>query len=158
MAFVYNDQNSVESFAEFQDVLDHDQRLFDTNEGLSESVVYPLLVRSTERVLSLIKSSDWWKTVTPPLTDVNIDYIITRHNDFTEVCVYLALAEYIIPIVADFGTQDNAELNKIKYYANKWEMLFNQLIQLGDWYDFDNDGTISSSEIVPGTNLRRRIR
>lgn len=158
MAFVYNDLNQVESFAEFQDLIDHDQRLFDTNEGLSDSVCYPKLIRATEKILTRIKASDWWKSVTPPYTDINPDYIIKHQNDFTDLCVYVALSEDILPIIADFGTQDNAEIQKMNYYVTQVTSLFEQLVNLGDWYDFNNDGSIDSSEIRPGTALRRRIR
>jgi hypothetical protein len=157
MAFVYNN-DLVESFAEFQDILDHDQRLFDTNEGLSESVIYPYLIRSTSRILSKIKGSDWWKSVTPQFTNISPELIITRHDDFTELCVYTALFDYILPIIANFGTQDNAEIQKMNYYQNKADALFEELINLGDWYDFNADNNISNDEIKPGTVLRRRIR
>ena len=38
MAFIRNNGNVI-SFAEYQDVLDADQRLFDANEGLTDDVV-----------------------------------------------------------------------------------------------------------------------
>lgn len=157
MAFVY-ENNLVESFAEFQDVLDHDQRLFDTNEGLSDSVVYPKLIRATEKILTRIQASDWWKSVTPKFTSINPNYILKHQNDFTDLCVYIAMAEDILPIVADFGTQDNAEANKMAYYVNQANVIFEQLINLGDWYDFDNDGNIDTTEVKSGTIQRRRIR
>lgn len=158
MSFVYNSQNSVESFAEYQDIIDHDQRLFDTNEGLSESRVYPFLIRSTERILSKIKGSDWWKSVTTNNTDVNPDYIINNQNDFTDLCVYLALSEYVLPIIADFGSQDNAEKSKMQYYFQRSNTLLEEILNSGDWYDFDNDGQITTSEIKPGSTKRWRVR
>ena len=155
MAFVYNDL-LVESFAEFQDVLDHDQRLFITNEGLSDGVVYPSLVRATEKILTKIKDSSWWKNITT--TDVNPAYILTRHNDFTDLCVYLALSEYVLPSIADFGVQDNAEVQKMQYYTTKFTSLFEELVSAGDWYDFNNDSTINTTEVKTGSILRKRIR
>jgi hypothetical protein len=158
MSFVYNSQNSVESFAEYQDIIDHDQRLFDTNEGLSESRVYPFLIRSTERILSKIKGSDWWKSVTTNNAEVNPDYIINNQNDFTDLCVYLALSEYVLPIIADFGSQDNAEKSKMQYYFQRSNTLLEEILNSGDWYDFDNDGQITTSEIKPGSTKRWRVR
>ena len=60
MAFI-NDGTTVISFAEYQDVVDRDSRLFETNESLSEDVVEPLLVRATERILTKLRSSAWWQ-------------------------------------------------------------------------------------------------
>ena len=156
MAFVYVD-DMIESFAEFQDVLDHDQRLFDSNEGLSDTVVYPLLVRSTERILTKIQSTQWYKD-NAPNTTIDPTYILTRHNDFTDLCVYTAMSQYILPLIADFGTPDNAEIEKMKFYENKMNQLFGELIEDGDWYDWDNDGQINPSEVKPGRTLPRRIR
>lgn len=155
MAFVYID-GLVESFAEFQDVLDHDQRLFDSNEGLSDTVVYPHLVRATERILTKIQSSSWFKTNTSASIDAN--QILSRHNDFTDLCVYTALSQYILPVIADFGTPDNAEIEKMKYYSQRMDSLLSELIADGDWYDWDNDGQLTSNENKPGNNLPRRIR
>ena len=44
------------------------------------------------------------------------------------------------------------------YYANKAEQLFLELITIGDWYDFDNDNTISSSEKQIGRINLKRVR
>ena len=52
MAFIISN-NTVISFADFYDVRDRDQRLFDANEGLTEDVVEGLLIRSTERIIVL---------------------------------------------------------------------------------------------------------
>ena len=49
MAFVIAN-NTVVSFAEYTDVLQRDQRLFELNEGLSDDVVEPLLERATQRI------------------------------------------------------------------------------------------------------------
>lgn len=158
MPFVYENDNVI-SFAEFQDVLDRDQRLFDANEGLTDDVIDPLLVRGTQRLLSKIKSSAWWKERNyPSIPDVNPDLIINRQGDFTDLCVYQSLTEYILPIVADFGKEDNAERQKMFYYTQKAEALFIELITSGDWYDFDESGTISDTEIKPGNQFDKRIR
>lgn len=169
MAFIEQNSN-VTSFAEYQDVLDHDQRLFDANEGLSESVIESSLLRATERLLTKLRASEWWITyyvrrngqttyrtkADVPALDPN--KIIARQNDFTDLCVYMALGEYILPSIADFGNQDNSERNKMGYYNNKAEALFNELITAGDWYDFNDDGTIQSTEKDPGNINLRRVR
>lgn len=160
MSFIYTD-TTVVSFAEYQDVLDRDQRLFDENEGLSDSVIDNLLVRATERLVSKLASSQWyrdykWKLNTTEPFDSS--KITGRQNDFTDLCVYTALSEYILPKVANFGNSENSEFNKISFYANKAEELFGELITFGDWYDFDGDGTVEATEIKQGTYNLRRVR
>lgn len=170
MAFIV-ENNIVISFAEFSDVRDRDQRLFDNNESLTDDVVEPLLIRATERILSKIRSTDWWvsyfvrrdtsglliKTRADiPALDPN--KIKARLNDFTDLCVYTALSEYILPMIADFGEENNAEKEKMGYYTNKAESLFMELITAGDWYDFSGNGQITSSEKQPGQINLKRIR
>lgn len=169
MAFV-TENNVVISFAEFQDVVDRDQRLFEANEGLSDDVVDAQLVRATERILTKLRSTDWWRTyyirrdnstvytTVADIPAVDPDKIIGRQNDFTDLCVYTALAELILPSIADFGNEDNAERQKMGYYINKAEALFGELITAGDWYDFDGDDTIQSDERAPGSYNLRRVR
>jgi len=102
MAFV-TENNIVISFAEYSDVLLQDQRLFEVNEGLSDDVVEPFLVRATERILTKLRTSAWWRS----------------------------------------------------YRA---ESLFMELVEAGDWYDFDNSGTVTSSERTPGLINLKRVR
>jgi hypothetical protein len=169
MAFI-NDGTTVISFAEYQDVVDRDSRLFDTNESLSEDIVEPLLIRATERVLTKLRSSQWWvnyyvnrtnsaifSTVAdiPALDPLRIQ---ARQNDFTDLCVYTALGEFILPKIADFGTEDNAERQKMGYYVTKADSLFAELISAGDWYNFDGSGLITSAEKQPGQFNLKRVR
>jgi hypothetical protein len=55
----------------------------------------------------------------------------------------------LLPRVADFSAQDNAEVQKIGVYRTKFDQLFRELIDDGTWYDFDGDGTVSSLEKLP---------
>ena len=167
MAFII-DSGSTISFADYDDVFERDQRLFENNEGLTDDIIEDILIRSTERILTKLRASSWWKdyyrqrsntavsSVDIPALD--IDRIKARQNDFTDLCVYTALAEYVLPKVADFGNEDNAERQKIGYYNNKSESLFGELVTAGDWYDFDDDGTIASSEKEAGKFNLKRIR
>jgi hypothetical protein len=91
----------------------------------------------------------------PPL---NPNYILSRQNDFTDLCVYYALYDYILPKIANFGTEDNAERAKIGYYQQKYNTLFGELITAGDWYDFSGSGTVTSDEKQPGVYNLRRVR
>jgi hypothetical protein len=169
MAFVIENDNTV-SFAEFQDVVDKDQRLFEANEGLSDDIIEAQLVRATERILTKIRATDWWRTYyvrrdstiaynsVADIPAVDANNIIARQNDFTDLCVYTALAEFILPSIADFGNDDDAERKKMGYYTNKADSLFGELISSGDWYDFNADGTIQSAEKAPGSYNLRRVR
>lgn len=160
MAFIKSG-STVISFAEFQDVLDRDQRLFENNEGVNdENVIEPLLIRATERILTKIRNTDWWtghyEGASVPAVDAN--YVLERKNDFTDLCVYVSMADYILPLIADFGSEDNAEYRKIGHYTQKADELFMELIKAGDWYDFNKDGTVSSSEKTAGNINLKRVR
>jgi hypothetical protein len=169
MAFI-NNGTTVISFAEYQDVVDRDSRLFDTNESLSEDVVEPLLIRATERILTKFRSTSWWQSyylkrdnnstfnTSADIPALDPERIQARQNDFTDLCVYTALGEFILPKVADFGAEDNAERQKMGYYTGKADSLFGELITAGDWYDFDDSGTIASGEKSPGYSNLKRVR
>ena len=169
MAFV-TENSTVVSFAEYSDVLQQDQRWFEVNEGLSDDVVEPLLVRATDRILTKLRASNWWRTyfkerntavaiyTVADIPALNPNYIKLRQSDFTELCVYVALADYILPSIADFSNQDSAERQKMGYYANRADALFSELVEAGDWYDFDNSGTVTTSERTPGLINLKRVR
>ena len=169
MAFIIENNVTV-SFAEYQDVVDKDQRLFQSNEGLTDDVVEPLLLRATQRILNKFRSSDWWKNyyinraanvsylTVADIPALNPDQIRDRQEDFTDLCVYTALYEYILPSIADFGNENNEERQKMGYYAQKADNLFGELVTAGDWYDFDDDSTISASEKSPGVYNLKRVR
>ena len=162
MAFIV-ESSSVISFAEYQDVLDQDQRLFDGNESLTDDIVEDALIRTTQRILSRIKDTDWWQNLYQQHTTGSVnrldipnpdpDKIKHRQDDFTDLCVFSALAERILPSIADFGDEDNAERRKMGYYENRATELFMEIVNAGDWYDFDGDGTIQTDEKRQG-NLR----
>lgn len=169
MAFLLNGSQVV-SFAEYDDVLQMDQRLFETNEGLTDDVVEDSLIRSTQRILVLLRASDWWKsyyvnrsttttyTTVADIPALDAARIQDRKGDFSDLCVYYALFNYVLPKIADFSTEDNAERQKIGFYQAKFNALFGELITAGDWYDFDGSGVIASGEKSPGQYNLKRIR
>jgi hypothetical protein len=167
MAFIVENEVVI-SFAEYKDVLDRDSRLFDNNESLTDTVVEDSLIRATEKVLNRIKGTDWWVNLYRNRVDGGINVkdiptpegskVIDRINDFTDLCVYTALAEYILPSVADFGLDDNSERRKMGYYENRRDELFMELIRSGDWYDFDGDNNVSTKEKEFGNIVLKRIR
>lgn len=169
MAFVIENNVTV-SFAEFTDVIAKDQRIFEANEGLSDETIDAALVRSTERILNRLRTTQWWKTYYVRRDNVTVfntvadipaldpDKIKSRQTDFTDLCVFTALAEQILPGVADFSDADSSERQKMAYYTQRMNSLFDELVSAGDWYDFDDDGTIESSEKEIGYVNLKRVR
>jgi len=168
MAFIKSG-TTVLSFAEYQDVEDRDQRLFEANEGLTMDVVEDLLIKSTERILSDIRSTNWWRsyylkqsgssvTSVADIPGPDAAKILSRKSEFTDLCVFHSMFYYILPRVADFSDENNAERQKIGHYQQKFNDLFNKIISAGDWYDYDGDNTIESSEMDPGLVNLRRVR
>jgi hypothetical protein len=168
MAFIYQ-SGELTSFADYQDVLDLDQRIFEENEGLTDDIVDQALTRATDRLLDKIRGSDWWRTyyirrssasfnTVADIPAIDRDKILGRSDLFTEITVCLALSEYILPKIADFGDEANAERQKMGYYTMRTEKLYDELITAGDWYDFDGDSTVESAERSPGQVNLRRVR
>lgn len=174
MAFILSGGNVI-SFAEYDDVTARDQRVFESNEGLTDVIVEDLLVRSTERIINTLSASDWWRgyyvrqsgntydplIITSGLVSVpklNPNLIKDRKDDFTDLCVYYALAMYILPKVADFSREDNSERVKIGFFNEKFRQLYQELVDDGSWYDFNSDGTISNVEKMPTRTNVVRVR
>jgi len=175
MAFITVSGNVI-AFAEYSDVTDTDQRLFEANEGISsETMVEDLTEKATARILQLIRNTAWWRRYylveaneaqrqatntrsTPDVPLPNANLILARKADFTDLCVYFTLYEYLLPKVADFSSQDNAEVQKIGVYRTKFDKLFVELIEDGTWYDFDNSGTITALEKLPTRLNLVRVR
>jgi hypothetical protein len=173
MAFIISG-GTVISFAEYSDVTAMDQRLFEANEGFTADIVEDALEKSTLRILNKIKSTDWWRSYyirqsgasinsnifTSGLPDVPAPVgakILARRDEFTDMCVYFALSEYLYPKIADFGNADSAERQKIGFFDEKYRVMFKDLIEAGDWYDFSGTDGITSDEKQPNRqNLARR--
>lgn len=170
MAFIVSG-STVISFASSDDLLALDQRLFEQNEGLELDYLDDQLVRSTARILSLLRSTAWWQNLFLTLSSGSAPInsaadipaldparIQARLDDFTDLCCYYALFNYVLPHIADFGNEDSAERRKMGYYQQKYDALFGELTAAGDWYNFDNTDGITSQEKQPGVNNLRRVR
>ena len=69
------------------------------------------------------------------------------------------LKEYLLPKVADFGDELNSEVQKITYYSSKFEDLFDELLDMMDWYDAEGDGLTEADKMVSfRTNRRSRSK
>jgi len=156
MAFVIS-KGTVLMYATPEDVENIDQRVFEANEGLDEDVVEGFLIRSTERINTMITDSKWWDTYNDGYV-FDPNNILNRQNDFTDACVFYCLSYYLLPTIADFGTEDNAEVNKIEFYKLKFFDIIEQILEGGDWYDWDGDGVIDPiKDYTPSTPELERL-
>ena len=166
MAFIKRG-STVLSFATFDDVAVADLRLLAENESLTDDLVEEGLVKATARILDKLRASDWWReyfvsrnpgTKPVDIPALNANLIVGRTQDFTDLCVAVGLAEYILPSVADFSNESNAELQKIKFYKDRYVTLFTELLEDGDWYDYNADNAITSNERAPSIQVQKRVR
>lgn len=168
MAFVKTSTRFI-SFAAYEDAIQRDSRLFEANEGLTQAEVDDYLILASNSVLDKIRATDWWRTYqfsrNPALNDdprllpeVDALRILYRQQSFTDLTVFMAFADYILPSVADFGNETSAEVQKIKFYRDRYTEVFKEIIEAGDWYDFSNNGTITVGERAPSRLNLVRIR
>lgn len=169
MSFIISN-NTFISFAEYQDVVDRDSRLFEENEILNNDAdIEIILTRASERLLARIRSSEWWKEYnyrrnsglnrdSRLVPAVDALKIISRQEDFTDLAVAMALADYILPKVADFANENSNERQKMLFYKERADELFIELLESGDWYDYDADATVETSEKDPSRINLVRIR
>jgi hypothetical protein len=160
---------SFVSFAIYSELVQRDQRLFEANENLTSTVINELLALASQRILTQIRNTDWWQDYCFSrnaslnydmrlLPNVNPLYIKAREQEFKDLNIYFAMQEYVLPRVADFGNPESAEVQKMKHYKDSYHFLFKEVIEAGDWYDFDADGTIETNEKAPSRVNLVRIR
>jgi len=165
-AFIYSYKTFV-SFATYEDVTNRDSRVFEANEDLTESDINDFLEQASQRILTQIRNTEWWREYQRKLAniiDANLlpvvdpDYILARTQEFKDLNVYFALYDYVYPSIADFGNPDSAEIQKIKHYKDSYNELFDEVIESGDWYDFSENGTIDAAEKMAAVVNRVRTR
>lgn len=176
MAFITVGGN-VTSYAEYTDILQKDQRLLEANEitvpaesGFTDvtDFIEDMLSKSTDRINTKIKASSWWMgylnytgtSVSNPalVPDFDPNRIKSRKQDFTDACVYYCLYNYLLPLIGDFSIEESQEVQKIRYYEQKFNDLFQELIAMADWYDADGDGVVEDSEKAYTFQAVRRTR
>ena len=177
MAFITDGGGNVINYAEANDVKDKDQRVFEANEldftnvpdapGSLNNYIEDLTQKSTNRINQKIRASSRWREYlgytgagydVNNIPAINPNLIKARQADFTDMTCYYALKEYILPKVADFGNPESPEVQKIQYYEDKFSSLFEELLNMFDWYDSDNDGTVEDGEKQVRFRLSRRTR
>lgn len=148
----------VVSFAEYQDVLNIEDRLFAINEGITSLDIEINLQRSTTRILNKLKASDWWKAYSGSNDPDPLDTTkIMRQEDFTDLCVYFAMHQYILPKSSNFD-DSSADYNKIEYYRGRFLELFEELLVDGDWYDEDSSGSVEDDEVLQSLPSLHMVR
>lgn len=168
MTFRLNN-GSFLSFASASDVTGRDPRFFEANEGITSADIESALEKASQRMLTQIRNTAWWADYQFSrnaalnndlrlLPVVNPLYILSREQEFRDLNVYFALGEYLFPGRADFGDEASAEVVKIKFYKDLYNTLFDEIIRAGDWYDFSENGSISTTEKAPSQTNRVRVR
>ncbi len=176
MAFIVSGGNVI-SYAEALDVRDKDQRLFESNEidftnvpdtpGSLDNYIEDLTTKATDRINQKIRASARWREYlnsrgnsysNDSIPAFNPNLIKSRKSDFTDMCSYYTLKEYLLPKIADFGNPESNEVQKIQYYDAKFNDLLSELLDMFDYYDFDNDGTVEEGEKMVSFQLNRRTR
>jgi hypothetical protein len=165
--------NVFVSFAVYADVVARDQRFFEANEGLTSTDVDSLLAQASQRILSHIKNTDWYRRGAFAndstlgndlrlLPAVNPKNILSKEQEFKDLNIYFAMSEYLLPKVADFSNTRpgsmSSEVVKIKFYRDAYDALLQEVLESGDWYDFSGNGTISKEEKYLNKINRLRIR
>ena len=178
MAFITDGSGNVISYAEALDVKDKDQRIFEANEvnftdvpdtpGSLDNYLEDLTQKATNRINEKIRASARWREYlgyagggynsVDDIPPINMNFIIGRKSDITDMCTYYTLKEYLLPKIADFGNPESAEVQKIEYYAGKFDDLFRELMDILDWYDADNDGSVQTNEKMVKFRPNRRTR
>jgi hypothetical protein len=176
MAFIIKG-STVITYAEAADIKDKDQRLFEANEftlndlpgqpTTLDEYIEDLTIKATARINQKIRASSQWRNYlgyvgaeydVNSIPAINPILILARRSDFTDMCCYYTLKEYILPRIADFGNPDSAEVRKIEYYENKFNDIFTELLSMLDWYDFDQSGVLDDSDRLIRVSRTRRTR
>lgn len=169
MTFRVNGSNDFLSFASYAEVVARDQRFFEVNEGITQAAVETALEQASQRILTQIRNTDWWKQYQFSrntglehdlrlLPAVDVDNIKAREQEFKDANIAFTLSEYLFPKYADFGDENSAEVVKITFYREQYNNLFKETIESGDWYDYDADGTVERLEKSPAQLNRVRRR
>jgi hypothetical protein len=177
MAFI-TVNGSVTSYAEADDVRDKDQRVFEANEinfsdapenpATLDEYVEDLAAKATQRISQKIRASSQWRgylgytdsgyNTINNIPEFNPDLILGRQSDFTDLCAYYTLKEYVYPKIADFGNPESSEVQKIQYFESKFTDLFEELLAMMDWYDLDDSGAVDLDERKVTFSRTRRTR
>ena len=135
--------------------------------GTLNNYIEDLTTKSTNRINQKIRASARWREYLGyigsgydinSIPAFNPTKIVDRKADFTDMCCYYTLKEYLLPKIADFGNPESPEVQKIQYYDDKFNELFSELMNMFDWFDNNQDGTVEDGEKMIRFSLTRRTR
>ena len=91
----------------------------------------------------------------PSIINVDFDPTLLDSTQFTQACVYHALAYHICPKLTQFsGAEPDRFQVMMDYYQGRFEHEMDLILREGVRYDLDDDSTITSSESKSVTPLR----
>lgn len=123
--------------------------------------------KAREDILRKLRT-EWWvrgKNFKVELGSVRTTYALemdeTKLDDtqFTRCAVYRVLSEYALPQLTKWnagGDEDKFQV-MMMHYRKKFDEEFNQILQDGVRYDYDDDGTVEDIEKQP-FHTRRMVR
>ena len=114
------------------------------------------LARS-ENELNRVINVRWFQTYRAAHSAaVTFDPTLLDATQWTQACVYHALAYHIAPKLTQFaqeGSEDRFQV-MMEYYAGRFEHEIDLCFREGVRYDLDDNGTVSATEGAPTIQLR----
>ena len=122
--------------------------------------------KAREDILRRLRE-EWWVRsrnmtnfdISRSLPSLEMDADRLTESQFTRCAVYRVLSEYALPQLTKWnatGDEDKFQV-MMMHYRKKFDEEFNQILQDGVRYDYDNDGTVEDIEKQP-FHTRRMIR
>jgi hypothetical protein len=122
--------------------------------------------KAREDILRKLRA-EWWVRsrnmtnfdISRSLPSLEMDADRLTESQFTRCACYRVLSEYALPQLTKWnasGDEDKFQV-MMMHYRKKYEEEFNNILQDGVEYDFNNDDTVSQSEKQP-FHTRRLIR
>jgi hypothetical protein len=114
------------------------------------------LARS-ENEINRVLHVRWFKTYQASHNNVgSFNPLLLTATQWTQACVYHALAYHIAPKLTQFAQEGNEDRFQVmmNYYAGRFEHEIDLCLREGVQYDLDANGTVSVSEGASTVSLR----
>jgi hypothetical protein len=114
------------------------------------------LARS-ENEINRVLHVRWFKTYQASHNNVgSFNPLLLTATQWTQACVYHALAYHIAPKLTQFAQEGNEDRFQVmmNYYAGRFEHEIDLCLREGVQYDLDANGTVSASESASTVSLR----